>query len=278
MTQPIYFLNGNYVPADQATVSLQDLGVIRGYGVFDFLRTYHGKPFHLIDHLQRLRFSAEQIDIPFPYKSIEQLADIVLETFGRNQLAEGSIRLVLTGGLSSSFFLPEGQPTFAIMVAPLKGYPPEYFSKGCRVITSRLQRELPTVKTLNYIGAILAMKRASKRGAVEALYVDSENRISEGTRANFFGVRDGVLISPSLDVLDGITRRVTLKLAAPHFAIEERPIPLGEVRELDEAFLTSSTKEIMPVVKVDDLTIGRGRVGPVTRRLMAMFRQYAYGG
>lgn len=278
MTQPIYYVNGSFLPADQAAVSLRDLSVIRGYGVFDFLRTYHGKPFHLMDHLERFKSSADQIEMTFPFRSLESLADLVYETLSQNRYAEAAIRLILTGGVSSSFFLPDGQPTMAIMIAPVKPYPAEYFSKGTRVVTSRLQRELPTVKTINYIGAIMAMKQASRSGAVEALYVDRNDQVSEGTRANFFAVKNGVLLSPGKDVLEGITRRVVLRLAEPHFKVEEGPLHLDELGQLDEAFLTSSTKEVMPVVQVDNLKIGSGRVGPITRRLMAMFRQYAYGG
>lgn len=277
MNDPIYYVNGNFVPASQAAVSLRDLGLVRGYGVFDFLRTYHGKPFHLNDHIERLKKSAGLIDIEFPFANVDDLADIVYETLGHNDFRESTIRLVLTGGVSDSFFLPDGPGTLAVMIAPVKNAAAGAYTRGVSVTTTRLQRELPHVKSLNYIGAIMAMKRAVKKGAVEALYVDPTGTISEGTRSNFFGIKDGVLITSEEGILEGITRRVVLSQARPHFPIELRPLSLDEIGELDEAFLTSSTKEVMPVVAVEGVRVGRGRPGPITRRLIAMFRQYATG-
>ncbi len=274
MTESIYYVNGQFLPAGQAALPLNDLALVRGYGVFDFLRTYHGRPFHLMDHLERLRHSAAQIDLELPH-SIEEIAEIVFETLARSGLPEANIRVIVTGGPSENFFTPSQPAGLIVMVTPISRYPAELYTAGCRVITTRLTRELPTVKSLNYIGAIVAMKAAAAHGAIEALYLDGQEQISEGTRANFFGVRNGRLITPETGILPGITRQVVLRLAHPDIPVERRPLPLAELGALDEAFLTSSTKEIMPVAQVDEQTIGGGTVGPVTRALMARFRAYA---
>jgi branched-chain amino acid aminotransferase len=127
---------------------------------------------------------------------------------------------------------------------------------------------------LNYIGAIVAMQRAAPQGAVEALYLDGQDRLTEGTRANLFVVRHGEVITPRDGVLKGITRQVVLELAAQEFVVVEGPIHYRDLQSVDEAFLTSTTKEVLPVVQIDDHQIGNGRPGPVTQRLMELFHAH----
>lgn len=277
MTDPIFYVNGKYLPASQSTLPLTDLGLVRGYGVFDFLRTYNRRPFHLMDHLERLRYSAVQIALELPLP-LEEIAEIVHETLARNPLPEANIRLIVTGGPSSNYFTPDQPAGLIVMVTPVSVNPDHVYTAGVHLVTTPLTREFPTVKSLNYIGAILAMKKATAAGAIEALYLNPQGEISEGTRTNFFGVKDGRLITAGEGVLEGITRKVILNLARGHFPIIEQPVTYKELSQVDEAFITSSTKEVMPVVRIDDITIGRGTAGPVSRRLQTMFRAYAYGG
>lgn len=276
MGELIYYLDGNFVPAAEAMIPLGDLGVVRGYGVFDFLRTYNGRPFHLMDHLLRLKSSADQIGLKLPLE-LEEIADVVRQTLAHNDLPEANIRLVVTGGVSSNYFTPDGPGTLAVMVTPTTAYPQSYYTEGTKVVTTEMGRELASVKSLNYIGAIMAMREAAKEGAVEAIYVDQEGQISEGTRSNFFVVKDGVIITSKDDVLFGVTRNVLIEVATQAFDVVERPITLADLAEADEAFLTSSTKEVMPVVQVDEIVIGDGRVGPVSQQLLTLFRAYALG-
>lgn len=270
----IYYLNGEFVPAEAAALPLNDLAIVRGYGVFDYLRTYNGKPFHLQDHLQRLARSAEQIYLQLPH-SLSEIYEIVHETLEKNTLKEAGIRLVVTGGSSPSFFNPTGPATLAVMIEPAPTYPESYFTEGIKLVTVKMTRELPTVKSINYIGAIMAMRQAAVAEAVEAVYLDADDNLTEATRCNFVGVRGQTLITAADNVLDGITRNVVLQLAAAEFKIEMRPLPYAELTELDEAFITSSTKEVMPVNTIDHLTIGSGRPGAVTQRLHTLFRNYA---
>jgi branched-chain amino acid aminotransferase len=142
------------------------------------------------------------------------------------------------------------------------------------VSSTLIERTMATVKSLNYIGAIVAMEEAGQSGAVEAIYLDAQDRLTEGTRANFFVVRDKLLITPREGVLKGITRQVVLELAADEFEIVEGPIHYYDLGAFDEAFLTSTTKEILPVVQVDEHVIGTGKPGPVTGRISELFHAH----
>ena len=281
----IYYVNGAFVPASQATVAAGDLGLVRGYGVFDVLRTYARQPFALRRHLERLERSAQQIDLPLP-GSLERLEELVCETLARNAAVEPerdvTVRLIVTGGSSAGFLLPDGAPSLLILVAPVREIPAERYTEGAALITADIPRFMPSVKSINYIPAILGQQRARAAGAVEALYCTPQGAdgsaddsvISECTTANFFVVADGRLITPDQDVLAGITRNVTLELAADVTEVVLRPIRYGELRSVDEAFITSTTKEIMPIVRVDNITIGSGRPGPLTARLRDLFQAY----
>ncbi len=274
MMQPIHFLNGHFVSEDQAVLPVSDLGVIRGYGVFDLFRTYNGRPFKMREHLVRLQNSAQAIDIPFLW-SLEYLEDVVHELLARNGYPESVVRVVITGGPSDNGFLPTNEPALAILVTPLRPTLPQVFEQGVAVITVPVRRFMPTVKTLNYIPAIVAVKRAVAQGASEALYVDDQDHLLEGTRSNLFVFHGDTLITPKEGILFGITRRVVLELAQGRFEIQERAISRSELPEVNEAFLTSTTSEIQPVVRIDDQVVGNGRPGPRTAELRTRFLEMA---
>ncbi|MEM9773868.1 MAG: aminotransferase class IV [Chloroflexota bacterium] len=273
MTQSaIYWINGAFVSADHATLSITDVGILRGYGVFDYLRSYDGQPFHLMDHLKRLRSSADQIGLDMPY-DLEDVADITHQLIEKNHDPNVGIRFVLTGGESTSSLIPDDKSSLAILIHPLSELPAVLYEQGAKLITSRLQREFPTVKSTNYIGAIMAMREAKKQGAVEALYVDNQNQISECTRSNFFTVNDGKIITPVENLLPGITRQVIMNYAAEIAPLELASVHLDDLVSVDEVFITSSTKEVLPITQIDDVVIGNGTVGPITRAVMARFSQ-----
>lgn len=270
-----YYVNGSFVPADEAGVSFHDLGFVRGYGVFDFLRTYGSVPFRLREHMKRLLHSAAAIDLAVPW-SLEDLERITLETLAHNPGAcDVSIRLVVTGGYSPGFLMPAGQPSLYVLIAPLTAANPVYFEEGASLITVDYERFLPSVKSLNYITAIVALKQARQAGAIEALYRTRDRLLTECTTSNFFVFKNGRLITSDVGVLAGITRLVTLEIAEDLVEIEYRPIAYDELGTVDEAFITSTTKEIMPIVRIDEITIGNGKVGPQTQKLMAIFHAVA---
>ncbi|MCB9138969.1 MAG: aminotransferase class IV [Caldilineaceae bacterium] len=274
MSQPIFYVNGEFTPAEHAALPLNDLGIVRGYGVFDFWRTYDGTPFHQREHLQRFARSAAQIDLALPWTE-DELNALVNETVARNGFANAGIRIIATGGPAPDYMSPQGNPSLVIMVKAVPAYQATNYSEGCRAITKAMIRERPTVKSLNYIGAIMAVEEAKRRDATEALYLTADGCITEGTRSNFFLVKGGELITPAEGVLDGITRMAVLKLAPARLPTTERAVHISELADADEVFITSSTKELLPIVQIDDLVIGDGRPGPVTLTLLDDFRAYA---
>jgi len=275
MPQTIYYVNGEFIPAEHASLPLNDLGIVRGYGVFDVLRTYDRVPFRLRDHVLRLEFSARQIDIKPPW-STEELEALGVETNARNGFENANIRYIITGGPSPNFMTPQGNPSLVIIVSPIPPVDNSLYIHGCKATTSYAVRERPTVKSLNYIGAMMAVEKAKHVGAVEALYRNERGEITEGTRSNFFIFRGDQLITPADEVLEGITRRVVLELAPAHFDVVQRPIQRRELQDADETFITSTTKELLPIVQIDDVTIGNGRPGPNTAKLLQLFRDYAH--
>jgi len=277
MSKLIWYVNGNFVEADEATLSVNDLGIVRGYGVFDALRTYDDVPFKLREHLERLQTSASDIDLELPW-SLERLEEIVHTTFDRNEIANASLRIIVTGGVADDLITPQSAPSLVVMVMPFKAKSPELYANGVKVITFEVTREMPTVKNLNYIGAVMAMQQAKKAGAFDAVYKDTEGWISEGTRANLFAVRGQQLITPEKDVLNGITRNVFMEIAQNQMA-DEVEVVLGELHysELitaDEVFITSSGVDGLSVVQVDEHQIGDGKPGAVTLKLQKLLRAY----
>lgn len=270
----MYYVNGQYVKEEDAKISVLDLAVLRGFSVFDYLRTYNGRPFHLQEHLERLNYSAEHVGLSLP-NSLQEIEEIIHTVQKLNDLSEASIKILVTGGTSSDQFTPMPTGNLIVFAYPLTPYPSHYFSHGIKVITTKLNRSLPTSKTTQYTPAIVAMQRGRKQNAQEALYLNANEEILEATTSNFFAFKNGTLFSCcSEEVLIGITREVVLRLATPHFKIGPQAIPYSEITDIDEAFITASNKEVMPVTQIDSQTIGDGRVGPKTKQIMELFRLY----
>ncbi|TKB25607.1 branched-chain amino acid aminotransferase [Desulfopila sp. IMCC35006] len=268
----IYYVHGEFVAEDQAHISVNDLSVIRGFGVFDFLRTYNGVPFHLDDHLKRLERSARLIGLKLPHSRAE-IKGIVEATLARNDHQESNIRIVVTGGLSSDGITPGDSPRLLVMVTEVKKMPAQWYTSGAKVITSHVDRFMPGAKSINYIPAILCQNEARNQQAIEAIYVDRNGFLLEGTTSNFFAFIGDALITPPCDrVLPGITRQVVLTLAEKEFPIVERQLHKDEIRLLDEVFLASSVREVVPIVHVDSIQVGDGRPGSRTQRIMQLFR------
>ncbi len=268
----VFYIDGGYVDAGGASIPATDLAVLRGYGVFDFLRTYGGIPFQLRAHLQRLQRSASLIDLDCPW-DIEELAEIVLETLRRNRFEESGIRIVVTGGDSPNGFMPTGASRLLVMVGPTQNLPAACYEEGAAIATVEQRRNLPEAKTINYIPGIMAQRRAQRRApdAIDAVYT-VDGRVIEGTRSNTFIFRDGRWITPAAGLLLGVTRAEVIKLLESAGECDMRDVTLDEYYDADEIIITSSTKEIVPIVQVDDVTIGGGSPGPNSRRLMAQWR------
>lgn len=268
-------MDGQWVDEQDLKISAFDLSVLRGFGVFDFLRTYHHVPFELDTHVDRLFDSAKAIglDAPWDRNQIKELVKIGIEKNQNGQDLE--VRIVATGGVSSDFITP-GKPSLIMIFHPLTTYPGECYTEGVKVITFSSKRFLPASKSLNYLAAVVATRQAHGEGAVEALYVDEQGRINEGTTSNFLAVVGDSLITPPVsEILLGVTREVIIKLAASEgIKMEEKPLYVRDISQFQEAIITSTTKEIMPVVKINDQIVGDGKVGPITRRLANSFKSF----
>jgi branched-chain amino acid aminotransferase len=272
-----WYVNGQWVHPQDALIPINDVAVLRGYSAFESLRTYDRRPFHMDEHLTRLYRSLEALDLEVPFTR-ELVANTIHTIIERNSYKHASIRILVTGGVSDDGIYPSGQATLAVLITELGERDIQLFERGIRVITTRLQRNIPEAKTSSYAAAIHALKEAAQRGAADALYVNGRDEVLEGTRSNFFIFLGDTLVTPQTGVLQGVTRNVVLEIASHHFKIEERPISLSELALADEAFVTSSSKEITPVIQVDDQVIGNGEVGSRTYKLEQLFIVMIEGG
>jgi len=265
---PIYYVDGRFLPAEAAVIPADDLAILRGYGVFDFLRTHGGKPFLLTEHIERLEKSARRIGLVLPW-SRNELIDIVMQTLQHNNFAEANIRIVVTGGSSPDFITPQGRPRLLVLVTAMPELPAWWYTRGVKIITLNSKRSIPDAKSIDYIPATIALAEAGRQKAVEAVYVDHNGFVLEGTTTNIFIFDGQNLLTPGREVLSGITRQVVLKLAGDLFAVKIEDINRHRLLAADEVFLTGTNKGLVPVIQVDDTVIGDGRPGPGTRKLMA---------
>lgn len=268
-----HYVDGSFIEAESASLPVNDLAVLRGFGVFDFLRTYGGVPFKLDQHIERLATSARELGIPLP-ETKKRIREICMEALDRNDFAESNLRIVITGGISPDSITPGASPKLVVMTTPVHEYPQEWYTEGIRAITYNHERFATNAKTTDYAPAIMALRQAREADAHEALYVNRQGYVLEGTTSNFFGFIDDRLITCGSNILPGVTRSTVLDLAKDHFAIETRPIHNWEIRLFDECFLTASNKEIMPLKSVNGIEFQAGAPGPGTRKIMDAFRQY----
>lgn len=264
----IYYVDGKFVPSDQAVIPVDDLAVLRGYGVCDIMRTYRGRPYFLSEHIHRLENSAKEIGLSLPWQT-KDIKDIVLETLKRNKsIDEANIRIVITGGSSPDFFYPQGHPRLIILITDINKLPDSWYEKGVKVITHKLERILPDAKVISYIPAAMALKKAKKRGAIEAVYINRRMEVLEGTTSNLFAFFGSTLVTPREGVLKGITRQAILSLAKRMYEIEERSVKLEQLLKADEVFITGTNKGVVPVIQIDDHRIANGGPGINTQKII----------
>jgi branched-chain amino acid aminotransferase len=276
------FLDGKYVPADEAKVSVFDHGVLYGDGVFEGIRLYGGRIFRLEQHLDRLFNSAKAIMLPVPLTR-EQLTEACCETCRQNKLKDGYIRLVVTRGVGYLGLNPFRckNPTVFIIADTIELYPEEVYRKGLKLITASTQRTnpaavSPSIKSLNYLNNILAKIEAVNAGTLEAIMLNSQGYVAECTGDNIFIIRGGKIETPpvSAGALIGITRQVVIELAAKRkMEVGEPNLTRYDLATADEVFLTGTAAEIVPVVNIDGRTIGSGQPGALTLQLTEDFRK-----
>lgn len=279
--QLVVSIDGVVRSPDDARVSVFDRGFLYGDSVFETIRTYSGRPFALNEHLDRLWRSAELVFIDMPWTR-QQLAREIDAALAAANNDESYIRVMVTRGQGEMGLDPSlaEVPVRVIIVGPLKPLPAQAYEHGASAVTFQTSRPSdatsPGAKIGNYLVAVLAMREAKKHGANEALIVDREGVISEGASSNVFLVRGGTLVTPPLSagILAGITRRYAL-CAAQCLGIPVTEVcpSTDELLASDEVFVSSSIRELLPIVRVNGAVIGTGDVGPVTRALRAKFRQ-----
>lgn len=279
-------INGQLGDSVSSTISVLDRGFLYGDSVYEVMRTYGGRPFAVDDHLARLRRSADLLGIRLPVP-IPTLVTEVRATLAAAANPECYIRLIVTRGSGPIGLDPAlaVDPCRVIIVTELRQLDEQLYQQGvkvCLVGTGRIASStIPLgVKSSNYLNNLMALRTAREHGAHEALLLDAEGRVAEGTTSNFFAVFDGKVCTPPLEVglLEGITRSRVIQLArSDGLRVEQATLGVDDLKCAQELFLTSTLREILPIVQVDDCAIGDGRPGPTTRKLRTAFRDFALG-
>jgi branched-chain amino acid aminotransferase len=263
------FFNGQLLPKGEIMVNVTDLALIRGYGVFDFLRTYNRKPFRINDYLQRFENSCHAMQLTIPSKE-EMIHGIEILIAQNSMVAELGIRLLVTGGESADGYTIE-KPNFFMLAEHLPIYPEWQFQDGISLHTWEHQRELPIIKTINYLSAIKLTPNRQSINVQDTLYY-SQGKVLECTRNNFFLFHGDVLVTSSHGMLEGITRKTVIELSEGLFDIEIREVKKEELEVCTECFISGSTRGVCPVIKIDQRVISNARPGKNTLELMKRWR------
>jgi branched-chain amino acid aminotransferase len=277
-------IDGRVVPAEEARVSVLDTGFTFGDGVYETLRTYAGRPFAYGRHLTRLRASAARLGITLPVDDAEmrRRLDALLARCGHG---ESFVRLIVTRGVGDcSYHFERVQgPTVVMLTKPHVAPAERAYEEGVAVALVDVRRNSPraldpAIKASSLLNNVLATRAAQAHGAFEALMLNEQGEVCEGAGSNVFVVRQGRVSTPPLaaGILAGITREILMELApAAGHVVHEQTLTVAELRAADEAFLTSTLKEVLPIGALDGLAVGNGHPGPVTRALLAAYRAYA---
>ena len=276
------YLNGKWVPAQKAMISVFDHGVLYGDGVFEGIRAYNGRVFKLPEHIDRLWESAHTLMLKIPM-SKQAMERAIIRTLRINRLKNAYIRVVVTRGVGDLGLDPRKCPKASVFIITdkIQLYPKSLYQKGLEIITVATTRNVPEavnpqIKSLNYLNNILAKIEAINSGYEEALLLSASGYVCECTGENIFIVKNRVLITPPtyLGILKGITRDTVMEIGRDlGLDVREDVFTRHDVYNAEEVFLTGTAAEIIPIVKVDNRRIGIGKPGPVTGELAAAFHE-----
>jgi branched-chain amino acid aminotransferase len=273
MSSKFVLINEKIIPATEASVYINDLSIQRGYGIFDFFKLVDGRPIFLDDHLARFYNSAAQMRLPINH-SPEELKDLLSSLIAKNELPDSGVRMTLTGGYSTDGF-SISEPNLIITQQKFH-INKEAALTGTRLVTYSHQRQFPEVKTIDYLMAIWLKNYIVENHADDVLY-QHEGNIRECPRANvFIFTHENKLLTPGKNILKGIIRKQVLNLAKASFTVEETDITLKDLYNAKEVFITSSTKNILPVIQIDGHFVGDGKPGDNTRFLQEKLIQAIY--
>jgi branched-chain amino acid aminotransferase len=276
------YVNGRVTPADKAVISIFDRGLVLGDGLFETLRATGGHPQFLDLHFKRLAKSAKRLRIALPIGE-KSLRALVTDLCRRSKLADAVVRITLTRGryLGGLAIDPKIPPSLIVTVAPVSGLPPELYAKGVKVAISTINKAAAsgldsTIKSTNYLANIFAKAQADKKGCYEAILLGPHGEIAELSTSSFFGVIDGVVVTPPIEtgILPGITRQVLLRILKREKMLHHEGILFPkDVAFMQEAFLSSSVRGPVPITRIEGHKIGDGKVGPVFKKLQALYAE-----
>ena len=277
----VIYCNGKFVDSQDATISVFDHGFLYGDGVFEGIRAYNGKVFKLKEHIDRLYESADVILLNIGV-SRQEMMEIVMETIRQNKLTDAYVRLIISRGSGDLGLDPRKCPNSGIycIAGNIVLFPQAIYDAGLEIVTVSTRRNNlnalnPRIKSLNYLNNILAKIEANRAGVMEALMLNQEGYVCEGTADNIFIVKDGVLITPPIHagILKGITRDTVIELAKKDgIPVSEELFTLHDVYTANECFLSGTAAELIPVISVDSRPIADGKPGPMFKKLLAEFR------
>lgn len=263
MSEIYVSLNSALVKYESASLHISDLSIQRGFGIFDFLKTINGVPVFIDDYLDRFFNSIKEMSMDINFNR-ETLLNNINSLMAKNQIPDSGIKIILTGGYSEDGYTST-QPNLLIIQTPFK-LNPDNFNHGINLVSFAHQRQLPSVKTIDYLQAIRLNKFIKENNAQDVLY-HNNGQICECPRANIFVVIGRKIITPKTNILKGITRKRILEMQIEGYEIVESDINMKEISSFDEAFVCSSTKNILPVFSIDNHTINQGIIGHITLKL-----------
>ncbi len=275
------YIDGKFVPESEAKISVFDHGFLYGDGVFEGIRAYNGKVFKLREHIDRLYDSAKAIALEIPI-SKEEFMKIILETLRVNNLRDAYIRPIVTRGIGDLGLDPRkcSKPTIIVITRPWGKLYGDLYEKGLKAVTVTIRRNPidslpPNIKSLNYLNNVLAKIEANVKGGDEAIFLDKNGYVSEGSGDNVFIVKNGLIITPpTINNLKGITREVVIEIIERlKLPFKEANISLYDLYTADEVFVTGTAAEIAPIVEIDGRKIGDGKPGRITKILMEEFKK-----
>ena len=267
-----YVVNDQIVDQEKANIHVSDLALLRAYGIFDFFRLVKLQPLFLEDHLNRFFNSADILRLKCPVGR-KKIRSLVLELISINQIHNSGIRIILTGGESPNGY-SIGNPTLIIINEPINPLPASHFSAGIKLVSHEYLRDIPEAKTINYLMGIYKMPEIKTSGSLDLLF-HWNGKISELTRSNFFIIdKNDKIVTPENGILKGVNRKHVLSISRQKFEVEERDLFIEEIASAKEAFITGTTKKVMPVYQIDNLVIRDGKPGPVTLELQEMYEKY----
>lgn len=271
MEQLTHYHNGEFLRENEISYSVNDVGLLRGYAVFDFCRLQGSTPLFIDDHLERFRHSAGELslEIPIDHNEIKNVVQRLIRT---NELPQGSIKMILTGGDSEDGFTP-GRPNMTILNKPINYPSSEAYQKGAALMLHEFHREFPDVKSTNYLTALKLQSIWKEKGYLDVLY-HSGDVVWEVSRSSVFFFDGDKLVTNKEGVLKGITASKVLEACQNKFEIVIRPISLNELLNAEEVFITSTTKLVMPIVRLGDQIIGSGRPGNRTAQVRTAYDKF----